>query len=108
MKHPDFKHRAMPDGGDYEEYSEADLLIFVDNSIEHIQDMIDLMSQQYQPNQEDIVLIPDATNLSTLKQLTLSVLDLQVMVEWFLNKPEVEHQPVPAKKNKGKSDKTLN
>lgn len=92
MNHPNFKHRAFPDGGNYEEYSEADLFAFVDGQINHIQDTIDLMARQYQPEYQPdngVFMMSDSANLNTLKQITLSVLDLRVMFEWFLNNHEI-------------------
>jgi hypothetical protein len=88
MKHPDFKHRAIPDGGDYENYSEVDLFAFVDGQINHIQDSIELMGRQYQPDNAGLMM-SDSTNLNTLKQINISVLDLRVMFEWFLQNHEI-------------------
>lgn len=88
MNYPDFKHRAFPDNGDYEEYSEADLLAFVNTQVDHIQDTIDLMSRQYQSD-DSVFMMSDTANLNTLKQITLSVLDLRVMFEWFLQNHEI-------------------
>lgn len=88
MNHPDFKHRAMPDGGTYEEFSEIDLFTFVDGRINHVQDAIDLISQQFRPDNMGPTM-SDSSNLNSLEQIKLDVLDLRVMFEWFLRNHEI-------------------
>jgi len=88
MKHPDFKHRAMPSGGNYEEFDKLDLLAFVNDSIDYIQSTIDLMAEQYRPN-EDVPMFSDEVNLKILNQITLSVLDIRTMFDWYINSHEL-------------------
>jgi hypothetical protein len=59
------------------------LLAFVEKTTAHIMSVIDLMGEQYRPC-EDLLMFSDETNLRILEQITLSVIDIRVMIEWFL------------------------
>lgn len=83
MQHPDFKHRATPDGIDYEEYSSVDLVAFVNDTSEKIGRYADSVHKLLYSDQ--IELDPKSIEImSQLSEIESSVADIKVMVEWFL------------------------
>lgn len=87
MKHPDFKHRSMPDGGDYSEFLPIDLLAVLSSKIDVIVDEINLVGDEFNiPANERR---SDQTNANVLDEARNNVLDLRVMFEWFLANHEI-------------------
>jgi len=87
MQHPDFKHRSMVDGDSYEDYNIVDLHAFMDNRINHVLDTMYLIGQQYQEHSE--VMLSDNTNLNTLNEIKLGILDIKTMFDWFISNHEI-------------------
>jgi hypothetical protein len=96
MNYPDFKHRAMPDGGGYEDFLPVDLLAYVSDKTAVITDELYTVIDQFRFPDDPRRL--DQSNINMLESARNNVLDVLTMVEWFLSnfemvRPEGEPHP---------------
>jgi hypothetical protein len=94
--YPDFKHRARPDGDDYADFLPIDLFAYVSDKTALITDEIHTVIDQFKFPDDPRRL--DQSNINTLESAKNNVLDVLVMVEWFLSnfemvRPEGEQSP---------------
>jgi hypothetical protein len=85
--YPDFKHRAMPDGGDYADFLPVDLLAYVSDKTAVITDELYTVIDQFKFPDDPRRL--DQSNINTLESARNNVLDVLTMVEWFLSNFEM-------------------
>ncbi|EIC30561.1 MULTISPECIES: hypothetical protein [Methylomicrobium] len=92
--YPDFKHRAMPDGGDYADFLPFDLFAYVSDKTAVITDELYTVIDQFKFPDDPRRL--DESNINTLESARHNVLDVLTMVEWFLaNFEMVRHEGEP-------------
>lgn len=84
MQHPNLKHRAMPDGGEYEDFSKIDFYSSIADKIENIQTLSDVIRQQFEPDSQ--VLLGDEINLNLLKQIDQNLAEIEAISVSFMNR----------------------
>lgn len=83
MQHPDFKHRTMPDRGEYEDFNKIDFYTSIIDKTESIQTLNDMIRMQFEPDGQ--VMHGDEVNLNLLKQVDQHLADIEAITAWMLN-----------------------
>lgn len=87
MQYPNFRHRAMPAGGELAEFNNIDFYSTVAGKIEDIHALSDVIRSQFEPNSD--VVIGDEVNLNLLRQIDHHLADLEAVAEWVVNNFEI-------------------